>query len=129
MSKRTGTPQRFLAGLTAAVLLIAQLAIPQRAQASPGSSTASSGSLPPPSVSAIQSFQPDLFTGRATTSVPIALPPGRKGMQPSLALSYSSSGRNGWLGVGWSLDLGYIEHSTKNGVPRYDASDTFTFSF
>jgi hypothetical protein len=43
----------------------------------------------------IQSFQPDLFTGRATTSIPIVVPPGRKGLQPALALAYSSSSRNG----------------------------------
>src|SRR3990167_4194087 len=107
---------RAVAGLTAGVLLISQLALPPRAEASHlGSSTASAGSAPPPSISAIQSFQPDLFTGRATTSIPIAVPPGRKGIQPSLALAYSSSGRNGWVGVGWSLEIGEIERSTKDG--------------
>src|SRR3989338_3545109 len=122
--------QRAAAGLTAGALIVSQLVLPPQAEASHlGSSTASAGSVPPPSVSAIQSFQPDLFTGRATTSIPIAVPPGRKGMQPSLALAYSSSARNGWVGVGWSLDAGYIERSTKKGVPKYDSTDTFTFMF
>ncbi|OGX37530.1 MAG: hypothetical protein A3C53_04955 [Omnitrophica WOR_2 bacterium RIFCSPHIGHO2_02_FULL_68_15] len=121
---------RTLAGLTAAAVLITQLALPPQAEASHlGSSTASAGSAPPPAVTAIESFQPDLFTGRATTSIPIAVPPGRKGMQPNLALTYSSSARNGWVGVGWSLDAGYIERSTKKGVPKYDSTDTFTFMF
>ncbi len=121
--------QRVVSSLTAFALLSVQLVLPPRAEASLGSSTASAGNVPPPSVSAVQSFQPDLFTGRATTSIPIAVPPGRKGIQPSLALSYSSSSRNGWLGVGWGLDLGYIERSTKNGVPKYDSSDTYAFMF
>ncbi|MBI4356227.1 MAG: VCBS repeat-containing protein [Candidatus Omnitrophica bacterium] len=94
-----------------------------------GSSTASAGSAPSPAASAIQSFQPDVFTGRATTGIPIYVPPGRKNVQPSVGLSYSSSGRNSWVGVGWSLDLGYIEVSTKHGVPKYDGSDTFAFMF
>ena len=115
------------AGGMALVCFLTQLSLPPLAQASHlGSSTASAGSAPPPAVSAIQSFQPDLFTGRATTAIPLAVPPGRKGIQPSLALAYSSSGRNGWVGVGWSLEVGAIERSTKRGVPRYDASDTFT---
>ncbi|MBI4597338.1 MAG: VCBS repeat-containing protein [Candidatus Omnitrophica bacterium] len=110
--------------------MVSQLALPpRRAEAAPGSSTASAGSAPPPAVSTIQSFQPDLFTGRATTSIPIAVPPGRKGMQPSLGLSYSSSSRNSWVGVGWGLDLGFIERNTKDGVPKYDSTDAFTFMF
>jgi RHS repeat-associated protein len=121
---------RSLCLLTAAALAAGQIAWPPLAEGSHlGSSTASAGSAPPPGVSSIQSFQPDLFTGRAATSIPIAVPPGRKGMQPALALAYSSSGRNGWIGVGWSLELGSIERSTRNGPPAYAGTDTYTFSF
>ncbi|TCI04835.1 hypothetical protein EZV61_02355 [Corallincola luteus] len=41
--------------------------------------------------------------GAATYQVPISLPPGRHGMQPKLALNYSSRAGNGILGVGWSI--------------------------
>ncbi|MEP2302183.1 MAG: SpvB/TcaC N-terminal domain-containing protein [Kangiellaceae bacterium] len=44
--------------------------------------------------------------GSATYSIPIALPPGRAGMQPSVSLNYSSKGGNGIAGVGWSLGVG-----------------------
>ncbi len=44
--------------------------------------------------------------GSATYSIPIALPPGRAGMQPNVSLSYSSKGGNGIAGVGWSLGVG-----------------------
>ncbi len=66
-----------------------------------------------------QSFQADLFTGAATTAVPIFVPPGRKGMQPGLALGYSSQGGSGWVGQGWNLDQGFITRNTKNGVVKY----------
>ncbi len=42
-------------------------------------------------------------SGAATYSVPLALPQGIAGVTPSLALSYSSAGGNGLLGVGWNL--------------------------
>lgn len=41
--------------------------------------------------------------GAANYSVPLWVPPGRAGMQPELALTYSSRAGNGLIGVGWSL--------------------------
>lgn len=41
--------------------------------------------------------------GAFTYSIPLEVPAGRNGMEPSLALSYSSGTRNGILGAGWSL--------------------------
>jgi RHS repeat-associated protein len=41
--------------------------------------------------------------GAATYSIPLTVPPGRKGMQPSLSLSYSSRSGAGTAGLGWSL--------------------------
>ena len=55
-------------------------------------------------------------TGSAVTSIPISVPPGRKGIEPRLALNYNSTSRNGWIGVGWTLDMGAIQRSTKRGV-------------
>lgn len=75
-----------------------------------------------------EKFQTDLTTGAATVGVPIVVPPGRKGVQPNLALSYSGNNGNAWCGTGWSLDVGSIQRSTKKGVPAYDAADIYVFS-
>ena len=94
-------------------------------------------SLPPPDkavsegfkgVNSSQSFQADLFTGKASFTYSIDVPPGRKGIQPNLNLIYSSQDNNEWCGVGWSLGLGAIYRSTKKGIPKYDGSDLFVFS-
>ena len=63
--------------------------------------------------------------GAAHLSYPIKLPPGRHGMHPSLALSYSSETANGWLGVGWTLPVSAIEIDTRFGVPNYDGKDVY----
>ncbi len=41
--------------------------------------------------------------GSASYEIPIAIPPGRRGMQPSVSLNYSSRAGNGIAGMGWSL--------------------------
>ena len=60
--------------------------------------------------------------GAATLSYPISVPPGRNGLQPRVSLQYSSYNGNGWVGVGWDLDLGSIKRSTRNGLD-YNADD------
>jgi hypothetical protein len=81
----------------------------------------------------IDSFQVSQFTGAATYSFPIWTPPGPGGLQPSLALSYNSqvvdssfSGRTqaSWVGMGWSLDVGYIERDF-HGTFTIESDDTF----
>lgn len=60
--------------------------------------------------------------GDARVSYPIELPPGRNGMQPTLAIAYSSSAGNGWLGLGWDMAVPTISVDTRWGVPRYDGT-------
>jgi uncharacterized repeat protein (TIGR01451 family) len=65
---------------------------------------------------------PDLSTGRAKYSIPIWTPPGRNGMAPSLALTYSSSTTDGilgdilapWVGMGWNVDTVEITRKIMN---------------
>ncbi|OQX67692.1 MAG: hypothetical protein B6A08_13900, partial [Sorangiineae bacterium NIC37A_2] len=59
-------------------------------------------------------------SGAAVLQYPLELPPGRNGMQPNLALTYSSQGGPSWVGQGWDLSLSKIELDTRYGVPDYD---------
>ncbi|SMD26223.1 SpvB/TcaC N-terminal domain-containing protein [Kibdelosporangium aridum] len=69
-------------------------------------------------------------SGEAQLSYPIHAPPGRGGLQPQLGLQYNSSVENGWLGVGWEMQLPSITVDTRFGVPRYDAAtETETYLF
>jgi len=71
-----------------------------------------------------ETFSPDLFTGTGNFTVPIALPPGRNGLQPELSLVYSTGN-----GLGWGLSIPGVIRKTSKGIPRYDdEQDTFVLS-
>ena len=66
-----------------------------------------------------EKFSPDLHTGTGNFSIPISVPPGRNGFQPSLTLGYSTGGGNGPFGLGWSLSIPGVSRLTSKGIPRY----------
>ncbi|HEY0133720.1 MAG TPA: toxin TcdB middle/N-terminal domain-containing protein, partial [Nannocystis sp.] len=57
-------------------------------------------------------------SGLPSLEYPIAVPPGRAGHGPALALHYHAGTGAGVLGLGWSLDLPAIERSPRAGNPR-----------
>ncbi|MBZ0116829.1 MAG: hypothetical protein K8H88_07540, partial [Sandaracinaceae bacterium] len=66
-----------------------------------------------------ESFSPVLSAGTGTYSVPIAVPAGRAGVQPSLSLAYGTSGGNSAVGFGWDMAVPFISRQTDRGLPRY----------
>jgi RHS repeat-associated protein len=66
--------------------------------------------------------------GIATVALPIEVPPGRHGLQPAIALGYSSGAGTGNAGFGFQLDIGSIQRSTRDGPPRFDNGDVFVLS-
>ena len=75
-----------------------------------------------------ETFTPDLCTGTGRFTVPIAVPAGRRGLHPSLDLSYGTGEGNGPFGLGWSVAVPSISRRTAKGVPRYGEADTFVLS-
>ena len=83
----------------------------------------------------VDSFQVSSFTGAATYSVDFWTPPAPGGFKPSLSLNYNSQviddstafTQASWVGMGWSLDTGYIERNM-HGSNSYTADDTFSIS-
>ncbi len=81
----------------------------------------------------VSDYQVSLATGAFQTSYPIPVPPPPAGAAPSLALTYDSgsvdgmtSNKNsqpGWVGIGWSLDTGYITRHLKNCSAPYAPGD------
>ncbi|MCK5204932.1 MAG: hypothetical protein KAR15_13715, partial [Desulfobacterales bacterium] len=66
-------------------------------------------------------------SGAASNNIPILVPPGRARIQLNdLALNYNSGSKNGFVGVGWSLELGAIQRATKRGV-NYSANEFIAF--
>ncbi|MFQ5856892.1 MAG: toxin TcdB middle/N-terminal domain-containing protein [Anaerolineae bacterium] len=75
-----------------------------------------------------ESFEPQLNTGTASYSIPLKLPPGAGGHAPSIALVYNSGWGNGPFGLGWRLDLPYVQRQTDKGLPEYTDADLFVHS-
>ncbi len=68
----------------------------------------------------------DLFTGAANYTYTIESPPGRNGLQPTISLSYSSMGAKGVAGVagvGWNLNLSYVQRNVNYTYRDTEISD------
>jgi hypothetical protein len=65
-------------------------------------------------------------TGSLTRAIPIEVP-AFHGIEPRLAVAYSSQAGNGFLGVGWRLAGFSVVERTRNGrgTPRFGAQDVF----
>ena len=74
------------------------------------------------------SEQVSSFYGSFSHAIPIEVP-GFRGLEPSIALSYSSEGRNGFVGVGWGVSgFSTVERVNAGlGSPKFDAADVYTF--
>ncbi len=67
-------------------------------------------------------------TGAFQYSFPIAVPPGRMGVQPSVSLSYSSqSAKHGGVAEGWSLSIPAIEADYRAEATLDGGSDNFVW--
>jgi RHS repeat-associated protein len=92
----------------------------------PAAAWADASNPPARVVSPASGGSTDVFFGSYRHDVAIAVPPFH-GLEPQLRLSYSSSGGNGLVGVGWHLDgFGVIElTSARQGTPRFDGKDQY----
>jgi len=76
-----------------------------------------------------QGVQTDEFTGAATYSIPIAIPPGRGGIDPKISLNYNSYRKNpnSWVGYGWEMELGSIVRISDRGNVDYVKGQKFEY--
>lgn len=82
----------------------------------------------------LESAQVASFTGAATYSMPIEVPPAPGGLTPRLSLNYNSQvvddadnlTQASWVGMGWSLETGYIRRDM-HGTGAYAGLGDDTF--
>ncbi|UCG37084.1 MAG: toxin, partial [Candidatus Bathyarchaeota archaeon] len=75
-----------------------------------------------------ETFQPNIFMGTVSFSIPIWTSAGRNGFEPKLKLQYSTGNGNGPFGLGWRLSVSRITRKTEKGLPRYTEDDVFVLS-
>lgn len=70
------------------------------------------------------------LSGAFSHSIPIVIPPGRNGMQPSLAFTYNSqdSEELNTIGYGWDIPIPYVERLNKKGTEDLYAQPHFISS-
>jgi|CXWK01.1.fsa_nt_gi RHS repeat-associated protein len=81
-------------------------------------------------------FNPSKFaqvnesSGTFDFELPLDIPPGRNGLQPNLALRYSSRGdsEGSIVGYGWSLTIPYIQRVNRRGINSMYNDSYFTSS-
>lgn len=120
--RRTRTRTRTTFARALAGLLAVTMASPL--WAAPGDITR----VPAPSLGANPPAAREIAAGDTTVSTQtgafqytfrIAVPPGRLGVQPNLALSYSSQGANyGGIAAGWSLSIPEIKIDASKSLVR-----------
>ncbi len=113
-------------------------AVAAAAAASPADGGSPGGSYQATSLSPTGSWAQGGSSGSFTYSYPIAVPPGRSGLQPDLSLGYdsasvdgktsSSQAQSGWAGDGWSTPSSYIEwtYASCSDDPEGSAAPTKT---
>ena len=58
--------------------------------------------------------------GSANFSLALNIPQGRNGMTPKVSIDYNSDNTNGWLGVGFDINIPCVSIDTRFGLPDYD---------
>ncbi len=109
--------------LCVALVLSPDLAAPTHGQTSPPPTFSVSADAP---ATARGSVELSPTTGALVRAIPIEVP-GFHGIEPRLALSYSSLSSNGFAGVGWALSGFSVIERTRNGrgTPRFTPSDVY----
>ncbi|MDH6252847.1 RHS repeat-associated protein [Chryseobacterium sp. H1D6B] len=101
------------------------ISVPESPQTNSFAPTSISGLKAGDPTAAVQFVAPPSANqkGSANVSYPIVIPSGRKGMQPSLSIAYSSGNGNGWMGEGWDISgLSSISIDTRWGSPTFHPS-------
>jgi hypothetical protein len=70
-----------------------------------------------------EKFRINASNGTSSFSIPLPFSPTRGGPIPSVSLNYSSGSGNGVFGLGWSLDMPFIQRKTDKKLPEYKDED------